>query len=91
VKKGDVLYFIEAMKLMNEIDSEYDGEIVNIYVENGQPVQYGERLARDPQQINVPEDSDRESRRVAAHHLRLPGARHQDGCRLLGSRREPAP
>jgi acetyl-CoA carboxylase biotin carboxyl carrier protein len=32
------------MKLMNEIDSEYDGEIVNIYVENGQPVQYGERL-----------------------------------------------
>ena len=35
---------IEAMKLMNEIDSEYDGEIVNIYVESGQPVQYGERL-----------------------------------------------
>jgi hypothetical protein len=35
---------IEAMKLMNEIDSEYDGEIVNIYVENGQAVQYGERL-----------------------------------------------
>jgi acetyl-CoA carboxylase biotin carboxyl carrier protein len=44
VKKGDVLCIIEAMKLMNEIDSEYDGEIVNIYVENGQPVQYGERL-----------------------------------------------
>jgi len=44
VKKGDVLCIIEAMKLMNEIDSEYDGEITNIYVENGQPVQYGERL-----------------------------------------------
>jgi acetyl-CoA carboxylase biotin carboxyl carrier protein len=44
VKKGQVLCIIEAMKLMNEIDSEYEGEIVNIYVENGQPVQYGERL-----------------------------------------------
>src|SRR5262249_50870767 len=44
VRKGEVLCIIEAMKLMNEIDSEYDGEIVNIYVENGQPVQYGERL-----------------------------------------------
>ena len=44
VKKGDVLCIIEAMKLMNEIDSEYDGEIVSIYVENGQAVQYGERL-----------------------------------------------
>ena len=44
VKKGGVLCIIEAMKLMNEIDSEYDGEVVNIYVENGQAVQYGERL-----------------------------------------------
>ena len=44
VKKGQVLCIIEAMKLMNEIDSEYDGEVVNVYVENGQPVQYGERL-----------------------------------------------
>ena len=44
VKKGQVLCIIEAMKLMNEIDSEYDGDIVKIYVENGQPVQYGERL-----------------------------------------------
>jgi acetyl-CoA carboxylase biotin carboxyl carrier protein len=44
VKKGQVLCIIEAMKLMNEIDSEYDGEIVSIYVENGQPVQYGERI-----------------------------------------------
>ncbi len=44
VKKEQVLCIIEAMKLMNEIDSEYDGEIVSIYVENGQAVQYGERL-----------------------------------------------
>ena len=44
IKKGQKLCIIEAMKLMNEIDSEYDGEIVNIYVDNGQPVQYGERL-----------------------------------------------
>ncbi len=44
VKKGQVLCIIEAMKLMNEIDCEYDGEIVNVYVENGQAVQYGERL-----------------------------------------------
>jgi len=44
VKKGQVLCIIEAMKLMNEIDSEYDGEVVNAYVESGQPVQYGERL-----------------------------------------------
>jgi acetyl-CoA carboxylase biotin carboxyl carrier protein len=44
VKKGQVLCIIEAMKLMNEIDSEYDGDVVNIYVENGQAVQYGERL-----------------------------------------------
>src|SRR4051794_21239068 len=44
VRKGQVLCIIEAMKLMNEIDSEYDGEIANVYIENGQPVQYGERL-----------------------------------------------
>jgi acetyl-CoA carboxylase biotin carboxyl carrier protein len=44
VKKGQVLCIIEAMMLMNEIDSEYDGEVVNVYVETGQPVQYGERL-----------------------------------------------
>jgi acetyl-CoA carboxylase biotin carboxyl carrier protein len=44
VKKDQVLCIIEAMKLMNEITSEYEGEIVSAYVENGQPVQYGERL-----------------------------------------------
>jgi acetyl-CoA carboxylase biotin carboxyl carrier protein len=44
VRKDQVLCIIEAMKLMNEITSEYDGEIVSVYVENGNPVQYGERL-----------------------------------------------
>ena len=44
VKKGQALCIIEAMKLMNEIESECDGEVVRIFVENGQPVQYGERL-----------------------------------------------
>ena len=44
VKKGQVLCIIEAMKLMNEIDSEYDGEVANVYVESGQAVEYGERL-----------------------------------------------
>jgi acetyl-CoA carboxylase biotin carboxyl carrier protein len=44
VRKGQVLCILEAMKLMNEIESEYEGEIVKVYVENGQPVQYGERL-----------------------------------------------
>jgi acetyl-CoA carboxylase biotin carboxyl carrier protein len=44
VRKGQVLCIIEAMKLMNEIDSEHEGEVVSIYVQNGQAVQYGERL-----------------------------------------------
>jgi acetyl-CoA carboxylase biotin carboxyl carrier protein len=44
VRKEQVLCIIEAMKLMNEITSEYEGEIVSVYVENGKPVQYGERL-----------------------------------------------
>jgi acetyl-CoA carboxylase biotin carboxyl carrier protein len=44
VKPGDVLCIIEAMKLMNDIKSEYAGELMEIFVENGQPVQYGERL-----------------------------------------------
>ena len=44
VKKGQVLCIIEAMKLMNEITADSDGELVKAYVENGQAVQYGERL-----------------------------------------------
>ena len=42
--QGKVLCIIEAMKLMNEIESEYAGDRQRSYVENGQPVQYGERL-----------------------------------------------
>ena len=44
ISRGQVLCIIEAMKLMNEIDAEVGGEIVSIFVENGQPVQYGEPL-----------------------------------------------
>jgi acetyl-CoA carboxylase biotin carboxyl carrier protein len=44
VKKGQVLCIIEAMKLMNEIESECDGEIAAAYVDNGQPVQFGDRI-----------------------------------------------
>ena len=44
VKKGQVLCIIEAMKLMNEIESDCDGEVAAIYVENGKAVQFGERL-----------------------------------------------
>ncbi len=44
VKKGQPLCIIEAMKLMNEIESEIDGTIVKILVESGQPVEYGEPL-----------------------------------------------
>ena len=44
VKKGQVLCIIEAMKLMNEIECECDGEIAAAYVDNGQPVQFGDRI-----------------------------------------------
>lgn len=44
VKKGDTLCIIEAMKLMNEIEAECAGEIVEIFVENAQPVEYGQVL-----------------------------------------------
>ncbi|MFQ5602376.1 MAG: acetyl-CoA carboxylase biotin carboxyl carrier protein [bacterium] len=46
IKKGQVLCIIEAMKLMNEIESEMDGRIVEILVENGQPVEYNQPLFR---------------------------------------------
>ena len=44
VKKGQVLCIVEAMKLMNEIESDTEGVISKILVENGQPVEYGEPL-----------------------------------------------
>ena len=44
VSKGKVLCIIESMKLMNEIESDVEGEIVEVYARNGQPVEYGEKL-----------------------------------------------
>ena len=44
ISKGKVLCIIEAMKLMNEIESDVDGEIVKVFPQNGQPVEYGEQL-----------------------------------------------
>ena len=44
IKSGQALCIIEAMKLMNEVESEFSGKIVSILVENGQPVEYGEPL-----------------------------------------------
>ena len=44
VEEGQALCIIEAMKLMNEIESDVAGEVVRIFVENGQPVEYGEAL-----------------------------------------------
>ena len=46
IKQGQVLAIVEAMKLMNDIESEYEGEIAEIYVENGQSVEYGQPLFR---------------------------------------------
>lgn len=46
VSKGDVLCIIEAMKLMNEINAEQEGEIVEILAQNGQLVEYGQPLFR---------------------------------------------
>ena len=46
VKPGDVLCIIEAMKLMNEIESEVSGTIVEVLIENGQPVEYNQVLFR---------------------------------------------
>ena len=44
VRKGQVLCLIEAMKLMNEIDAEHDGEVVEVFAADRGPVQYGDRL-----------------------------------------------
>ncbi len=44
VQKGTVLCIIEAMKIFNQIESDVDGEILKILVENGRPVEYGEPL-----------------------------------------------
>ena len=46
VKKGQTLAIVEAMKLMNEIESDFDGKVAEIYVQNGQAVEYGQPLFR---------------------------------------------
>jgi acetyl-CoA carboxylase biotin carboxyl carrier protein len=46
VKKGQALCIIEAMKLMNEIESEVSGKVVELLVQNGQPVEFGQALFR---------------------------------------------
>jgi acetyl-CoA carboxylase biotin carboxyl carrier protein len=44
VEEGSILCVVEAMKLMNEIPADVPGEVVQIYVENSQPVEFGQRL-----------------------------------------------
>ena len=44
VRKGDILFIIESMKLMNEIQSEFDGEVTEILAENAQGVEYGQPI-----------------------------------------------
>lgn len=46
IKSGQILGIVEAMKLMNEIESEYDGVVAEILVENGEAVEYGQALFR---------------------------------------------
>ncbi len=46
IKKGQTVAIIEAMKLMNEIESEYEGTVEKVLVKNGQPVEYGQPLFR---------------------------------------------
>jgi acetyl-CoA carboxylase biotin carboxyl carrier protein len=49
VSKGQIVCIIEAMKIMNEIESEYDGIVREIVAENAHPVEYGQALYRvDP-------------------------------------------
>jgi acetyl-CoA carboxylase biotin carboxyl carrier protein len=44
VNEGSILCLVEAMKLMNEIPSDMEGEVVRIYIENGSPVEFGQKL-----------------------------------------------
>jgi acetyl-CoA carboxylase biotin carboxyl carrier protein len=46
VRKGQVVCIIEAMKIMNEIEAEVSGEVTEILVQNGQPIEYGQPLMR---------------------------------------------
>jgi acetyl-CoA carboxylase biotin carboxyl carrier protein len=44
VRVGQILCIIEAMKLMNEIEAEFDGDVLKCHIQNGQPVEFGEPL-----------------------------------------------
>ena len=46
VKKGDILFIIESMKLMNEIGSDFDGKIAEIFLSSGDPVEFGQPVMR---------------------------------------------
>lgn len=46
VKRGDTLFVVESMKLMNEVTSEFDGTVAEILVKNGQPVEFGQPIMR---------------------------------------------
>ena len=46
VKKGQTVAIVEAMKLMNDIESDFDGTVAEIFVENGEMVEYGQPLFR---------------------------------------------
>lgn len=46
VQKGDVLFIVESMKLMNEITSEYEGTVEEIFVKDGQSLEYGQPILR---------------------------------------------
>ena len=100
VKAGDTLCVIEAMKMMNQIESEIAGTVVSILVENGSPVEFGQGLfvieesssrnSRERAQITDARQSpDRQPRRDrTTHHPRLPRARHQDRGRALDGRHD---
>ncbi len=45
-EEGDTLYIIESMKLMNEVASEFDGVVAEYYVQDGDPVEYGQPILR---------------------------------------------
>lgn len=46
VEKGDVVFIIESMKLMNEIQSDFGGRVAELYVRDGQPVEFGQPILR---------------------------------------------
>ena len=85
IRKGETLCILEAMKLMNELNSEVDGIVREILAENADPVEYGQVLFRiEPaglgvagRRTHVSQNSDRQSRRDrSARHSRLPRAGH---------------